>query len=270
MAYPTASCPRPEDGRIRDAQPVSRIRVIMSSITVCLIVLACVFGGALLGFLLRSALPHIVRLGMGLVGTMAALVLGLLVASAKGSYDAQSNQFIQLSANIVVLDRILAHCGPEAKETRDMLRDETVRVRDRMWPKDHSGAAGLEPGSARAESVYDKIQQLSPNDNAQRSLQGQASSIANSLGQTRWLMYEQSVASIPLPLLAVLVLWLTIIFISFGLFAPRNATVVASLFVSAQSVSCAILLILEMYKPFEGLIQISSAPLYTALAHLGQ
>jgi len=251
----------------------------MSSITVCLIVFACVFGGALFGVSLRSALPQqhlsaeskdIVRLGMGLVGTMAALVLGLLVASAKGSYDAQSSELTQMSANIVLLDRVLAHYGPEAKQTRDMLRDETVRVRDRMWPKDHSGAAGLEPGSASAESVYDKIQQLSPNDNAQRSLQAQASSIANGLGQTRWLMYEQSASSIPLPLLSVLVLWLTIIFISFGLFAPRNATVVTSLFVSALSVSCAILLILEMYKPFEGLIQISSAPLRAALAHLGQ
>ena len=83
-------------------------------------------------------------------------------------------------------------------------------------------------------------------------------------------MYEQSASSVPLPLLVVLVLWLTIIFISFGLFAARNATVIASLFVSALSVSCAILLILEMYKPFEGLIQISSAPLRAALAHLGQ
>ncbi len=95
-------------------------------------------------------------------------------------------------------------------------------------------------------------------------------SIAIGAAQTRWLMYEQSASSVPLPLLVVLVLWLTIIFISFGLFAARNATVIASLFVSALSVSCAILLILEMYKPFEGLIQISSAALRTALAHLGQ
>src|SRR5258706_2839022 len=107
----------------------------MSSITASLIVFACVFGGALVGVFLRSALPQqhlsaeskdIVRLGMGLVGTMAALVLGLLVASAKGSYDAQSSELTQMSANIVLLDRILAHYGPEAKQTRDMLRHETV------------------------------------------------------------------------------------------------------------------------------------------------
>jgi hypothetical protein len=95
-------------------------------------------------------------------------------------------------------------------------------------------------------------------------------SIASTVSQTRWLMYEQNAGSVPLPMLVILVLWLTIIFVSFGLFAPRNATVVASLFVSALSVSCAILLILEMYKPFQGLIQISPAPLYAALSRLGQ
>ena len=83
-------------------------------------------------------------------------------------------------------------------------------------------------------------------------------------------MYEQGASAVPVPMLVILVLWLTIIFVSFGLFAPRNATVVASLFVSALSVSCAIFLILEMYRPFEGMIQISSAPLTTALAHLGK
>ena len=111
---------------------------------------------------------------------------------------------------------------------------------------------------------------LSPKTDMQRSFQAQALNIAYSLGQTRWLMYGQSTSSVPVPLLVVLVLWLTVIFISFGLFAPSNATSVASLFVSALSISCAILLILEMYKPFEGLIQISSAPLRAVLANLGK
>jgi len=90
------------------------------------------------------------------------------------------------------------------------------------------------------------------------------------LGQTRWLMYEQGAASVSKPLLVVLTFWLTMIFFSFGLYAPRNATVIASLFVSGLSVSGAILLILEMYTPYSGLIEISSAPLRFALAHLGQ
>ena len=251
----------------------------MSSIIISLIVFACVFGGALLGILLHAVLPQqhlsaeskdIVKLGMGLVGTMAALVLGLLVASAKGSYDAQTADLTQGSANIVLLDRLLAEYGPETKEARALLRNAVVQFVDQIWSKGGARASGLQPPLASAETVYAKIQGLSPKDDAQRSLQSQALSITMDLRKTRWLMYEQETRSVSLPLLVILVLWLTIIFISFGLFAPFNATVVSSLFASALSVSGAIFLILEMYRPYSGLIQISSAPLRFAIAHLGQ
>lgn len=251
----------------------------MSSIKVSLIAFACIFGGVLCGMSVRRTIPqdHLsaeskdaVKVGMGLVGTMAALVLGLLVASAKGSYDTQSAELNQLSANVVVLDRILAHYGPETKEERDLLRSAVVRVLDRLWSKDDSGASNSDPSSTGSELIYEKIQQLSPRNDTQRSLQSQALSVAMGLGQTRWLMYAQGVSSVSTPLLVVLVFWLTISFISFGLFAPRNATAIASLFVSALAVSSAILLILDMYTPYKGLFQVSSAPLRAALAHLGQ
>ena len=249
----------------------------MSSVTISLIVFACVFGGALLGIFLQAVLPRhhlsadtkdVVKLGMGLVGTMAALVLGLLVASAKGSCDAQSAELTQMSANIALLDRIMAVYGPETKETRALLRGAIAGLLDQLWSKDDSSPMATPP--AGGEIVYGKIQGLSPKNDVQRSLQSQALSIAMDLGKMRWLRYEQAATSVSMPLLVVLVLWLTFIFISFGLFAPFNATVVSSLFVSALSVSGAIFLILEMYKPYAGLIQISSAPLRVALAHLGQ
>jgi len=220
--------------------------MIMSSITVSLIVFACIFGGALLGILLHAALPQhhlgpdskdIVKLGMGLVGTMSALVLGLLVASAKGSYDGQSAAPTQMSANVALLDRVLAVYGPETKETRGLLRGAVVGALDQMWSKDSTGAL---PPPAGGEILYEKIQGLAPKNDTQRSLQGQALNIAMDLGKTRWLMYEQAITSVSMPLLVVLVLWLTVIFISFGLFAPFNATVVSSLLVSALSVSGAI------------------------------
>jgi hypothetical protein len=250
----------------------------MSSVTVSLSIFACIFGGVLVGLLLHAILPQhhlskesqdIVKLGMGLVGTMAALVLGLLVASAKNSYDAQSAELTQMSANVALLDRVLALYGPETKERRALLRGALVRILDEIWSKDESGPQ-LAPPSAGGEILYEKIHGLSPQNETQRSLQGVALSIAVDLGKTRWLMYEQAINSVPLPLLVVLVLWLTAIFISFGLFAPFNATVVSTLFVAALSVSCAIFLILEMYTPYTGLLQISSAPLRAALAHLGQ
>jgi len=201
---------------------------------------------------------------------MAALVLGLLVASAKGSYDAQSAELTQMSANIALLDRVLARYGPETKEARDLLRGAVARLLDQMWSKDGTSASSKAPPSSGGEILYDKLAGLSPKNDTERSLQGQALSIAMDIGKTRWLMFEQATTSVSLPLLVVLVLWLTVIFISFGLFAPFNATVVSSLFVSALSVSGAIFLILEMSGPYSGLIQISSAPLRAALAHLGQ
>jgi hypothetical protein len=251
----------------------------MSSTTISLIVLACVFGGALLGIFLHAVLPQhhlsnetkdIVKLGMGLVGTMAALVLGLLVASAKGSYDAQSAELTQMSANIAVLDRGLALYGPETKESRAILRGAVVRILDQMWSKDDTTAAPAPPSAAGGEILYDKIQGLSPKNDTQRSLQSQALSLAVDIGKMRYLMYAQQATSVSMPLLVVLVLWLTVIFISFGLFAPFNVTVVSSLFVSALSVSGAIFLILEMYTPYSGVIAVSSAPLRAALAQLGQ
>jgi hypothetical protein len=249
----------------------------MSSITLSSIVFACVFGGALLGLFLHAVLPQhhlssetkdIVKLGMGLVGTMAALVLGLLVASAKGNYDAQSTEVTHLSANIALLDRVLAIYGPETKEMRAFLRAAVIKALDQMWPK--AGTPQAVPTAAGGEIFYEKMQALSPSNDTQRSLQSQATSIAMDIGKTRWLMYEQATGSVSLPLLVILVLWLSVIFVSFGLFAPFNATAVTSLFVSALAVSGAIFLILEMYSPYTGVIQISDAPLRAAIANLGR
>jgi hypothetical protein len=244
-------------------------------VIIYLIIFACVFGGALLGVYLRGVLPeeHLsgdskdtVRLGMGLVGTMAALVLGLLVASAKNFYDTQTSELIQMSAKIVLLDRVLAHYGPETKEARDLLRSAVARALDKLWSKGRRQLLQTQPG----EIIYNKIQELSPKNDAQRSFQAQASNLAIDIGKARWLMFEQRGSFISVPLLVVLVLWLAIIFISFGLFAPLNATVMATLFVCALSVSAAIFLILAMYTPFQGMMQISSSPIRSALAQLGQ
>jgi hypothetical protein len=252
---------------------------IVSSVTVSLVVFASVFGGALLGVLLHAVLPNhhlgadskdVVKLGMGLVGTMAALVLGLLVASAKGSYDAQSAELTQMSANIALLDRVLALYGSETSETRALLRSAVGRILGQMWSRDGASASQSAPPSAGGEVLYEKIHALQPTNDAQRLLQAQALSFAMDIGKTRWLMFEQTRTSVSMPLLVVLVLWLTAIFVSFGVFAPFNGTVVGSLLVSALSVSGALFLILEMYTPYAGLVQISSAALRAAFAQLGQ
>jgi hypothetical protein len=246
----------------------------MNSIEISGIVFACTFGGGLCGMLLHNALPKhhlsaeakdLIRLGMGLIGTMTALVLGLLIASAKDSFDAKSKEVTDMSANLVLLDRTLAHYGPETGPIRDLLHSAVVRILEQTWSTD----SNPDPAATGGEVIYDKILALSPKSDAQRSLQSQALAIAMAVGKTRWLIFEQRSDSIATPFLVMLVSWLTILFISFGLYAPSNPTVIATLLVCAASVSSAILLILEMYKPFAGLIQVSQAPLRAALMHLG-
>ena len=249
----------------------------MSPLAISLIVFACVFGGALLGMFIRAALPDhhlstdskdIIKLGMGLIGTMAAVVLGLLIGTAKGSYDARRGELTQMSTNIIVLDRVMAHYGPETKDARELLRRSVVDMLDRIWPEDSSRRAQLTP-TGGGERLYDIIVTLAPQNETQRALQAQALAMTINLGQTRWLLAEQG-RSIPMPFLLVLVLWLIIILASFGLFAPRNATVVAALLVCALSFSSAMYLILELDRPFDGLLRISSAPLRETLTNLGR
>jgi len=216
---------------------------------------------------------NIVMLGMGLMGTLAVFVLGLMLAAAQSSFREQRSDIMQMSANIIFLDRVLADYGPETKEARDLLRRSVVRMLDQIWPADSSKPAQLDPTEARGGFLYNKIQSLTPHSDAQRSLQAQALSLAFNLVQTRFLMFTQQVKSIPVPfliVLGVLVVWFTTIFFSFGLYAPTNATVIATMFVSALSVSAAIFLIMELNRPFEGLLRMPSEPLRIALAHLGQ
>jgi hypothetical protein len=199
-----------------------------------------------------------------------ALVLGLLVASAKSSYDAQSDALMDMSAKVVLLDRVMAHYGPETKEVRDLLRGNIAEFLDRTWPKGGTSSSQMAAPSGSGEILMDKIQDLSPQSDRQLSLQSQASSIVMGLGQTRWLQFAQSANAVSLPLLVLVVFWLATLFMSFGLFAHPNGTVVGSLCLSALSVSGAIFLIMELYTPYSGLIQISSAPLSAALTHLGK
>jgi hypothetical protein len=200
-------------------------------------------------------------------GTMAALVLGLLIASANSSYETQAGEVRRLAANIILLDRLLAHYGPEARTARELMRRAIDPLVNRIW-REPDPEARYETSAADAAAGA-AIESLSPQTDLQRSLKARAIQIVTDLGQTRLLLFEASSSSIPTPFLAVLIFWLTMIFASFSLFSPLNPTLVAVLFVSALSAAGAIFLILDLSQPFTGLLQISSAPLRNALAPLG-
>jgi len=246
----------------------------MNTTLTALIVFGCLVGAVLLGRTLRRVLPeeHLtadsrdtIKLAMGLVATMAALVLGLLVSSVKGSYDTERSEVIQMAAKVAFLDRVLAIYGPEAAEARTRFHEAVKEAVMAMWPREASGSAQLAPNPKPGNAVYAAVQDLSPHDDMQRKLKDQATTIATDLGQLRSLLVAQSVPSISTPMLIILVSWLVVIFLGFSVLAPPNATVMFALMVSALAVSGAIFLILELDQPFDGLIRISSEPMLNAM-----
>ncbi len=251
----------------------------MPPIFIALTAFGCIMAGIAAGVFLRRALPQrhldenakdVVRLGTGLIGTIAALVLGLLIGAAKTSYDAQVAQVRQLTANIILVDLILAQYGTEARAPRDVLRSSVVSLAGQIW-REESGAHADDPFKTNAQGaeLYVKIQALNPKTEEQRFLQSRAIQAVTELVQTHLLLFVQKNTGLPTPFLAVLIFWLTIIFLSFTLFAKPTAIVMGALTIFALSATCALYLILELNEPFSGLLQISSEPLRTALLPLG-
>ena len=253
----------------------------MSPTIVGTIVFVCTAGGALFGSSLRGVLPahhldgesrDVVKLGIGLIATMTALVLGLVTASARGSFDGVDAAVRHTAMDLIALDRLLARYGPETGEIRRALQHGVARRIDMIWPQDSSSPIELDPSVAGSsfEQLADAIRRLTPRDELQTSLQSRAVDLAEALLHARWMVFAGGGTSIPRPFLGVLLFWLTITFGTFGLLAPRNATVLSVLFVCALSVGSAVFLILELDGPFDGLLRVSAEPIRYAHAHLNQ
>lgn len=251
----------------------------MSPLGVALIVFGCSFGAALIGMILHVKLPNnhldsdsrdVMKLVMGLIATMAALVLSLLIASANSAHDRQISQLKALSASIVLLDRALDLYGPDAKAARDGLRDVVRQTHDRIWSPEGIRPENLNSTETRnsVKANVEQLQSLSPKTEAQRMMQRWAIQESESIARSRLLMFEELGGSISWPFLTVLVFWICMLFLGFGLFARFNATVTVALFVGALSVAGAIFLILELSDPFRGLMQISDEPLRNVITQI--
>ncbi len=206
----------------------------------------------------------------GLIGTLTALVLGLLIASAKSSFDQKTNQVRQMTATIILLDDLLAQYGSDAAPVRNLLRQSIQPLANRIWHEEETPTGTLVHFESTAESLaFEKeLERLSPNNDAQRSLQSRAIQTFTEGAQIRLQLFTQTGGSIPTPFLVILIFWLSAIFVSFTLFARTNLVVMASLLVCALSFACAIFLVLELDNPFTGLMGISSATLRGALLPL--
>ena len=241
----------------------------MSSIAAFLISFASILIGAAVGMGLKRFLPaevleggskEAIRLGAGFLSTLSALVIGLMIASAKNSYDTQNTNIRQLGANVVLVDQMLLKYGPETKTARALLRELISTAASRIWQENaernrHESTFVV---SGTADRFYNAVESLTPANDEQASLKSRIVQATTEIGRTRILVFTQSDNAIPVPFFIVLTFWLVVIFASFSVFAEPSPIVIASILVFALSVSSALFLIVDLSQPFDGLMQISN------------
>ena len=252
----------------------------MNSPLVPLLVFCAVYGGAILGVLLQQKLPEhhrsghskeAVQLVMGLVATMAALVLSLLISSSHGFLETQQEEVQKLAADVILLDQALGHYGPEAEVIRSAFRDDVVSAARAMSPDEGLGSVNITAaGTANQKKhLFAQVLALDAKTPSQRFDQTKALELMNDIATTRLLIHEQTGASVPVALIVILALWLTLLFVGFGFFASVNGTVLVAIGFGAASVAAAIFLIVDMGHPYQGLIHVSGAPIQSALDQIG-
>ncbi len=254
----------------------------MTGTGIAVVTTGCIFGGTLIGLALSRFIPdhHLkddskdaVKVGAGMISMMAALVLGLLVSSAKSKFDSTNAAITESSAKIILVDRILARYGPETQEVRNFLRQNVAASLELLWPEEAPVSDEQMKAFERSptmEVVLEKIRGLQPKTDAQRAAIQEAQKLCQEILFTRWLQIEQAQSTLPLAFVVVLLFWLTMLYVSFGLFAPRNATVLTVMFVGALALATAMFLIIEMNRPMSGAIKVSSGPIRKALEHIGR
>ena len=251
----------------------------MNTLLTTAIVSVCLLAAVWIGIWLRRFLPehHLspdsrdtVKLAMGLVATMSALLLGLLVNSAKTAYDTTRIQVMQVASRFALLDRVLGIYGPPAAHVHGELRALIEESTRQMWPADAAIPVGSKPNYEVGNGFYVALLKLEARDDMERTLKAQAVNLTLELGQLRSLMSAESTPSLSKPMLIVVVLWLVMIFLSFSLLAPSNTTANIALFASALCAAGAVFLILELNRPFGGLMRISNEPMLTVLREGGK
>jgi ABC-type amino acid transport system permease subunit len=243
-----------------------------------LISFAAIFGGVLVGRFAASRLPghhlsnetqSVVTVSVAVIGTLSALVLGLMISAANSSFSRRSDGVRELSLQVIRIDRNLRRYGPEGDDARtNLLAWATIKTQQLSPEKGQSPSP--QRGIETLESVQDALLALTPQDERQKYLRTLCLTLSSNIIQERWSLEQQTGHSIPGPFLILLIFWLAIVFASFGLFAPANATTIVALFLCTVAVSGGIYLIEELDNPHSGLIQVSSDPMRKALVGMAQ
>ena len=246
--------------------------MILNSAQIAFFILCVVFGSAMLGMRISRRLPdhHLsaeakatVSVSIAVVGTMTALVIGFLISNANSAFNARNATVSLLSSNIGQLDALLRRYGPETEPIREDLRRFAAMKFEDLFADDPEGKHKVDnPATAKVfDAVEDRIVALKPADDRQKWLATEALRLAGGVRAARSLLVQQNVNSLPLPFVGVVVLWLIVVYGSFGLFAPRNATTVVALFFSVLAVAMAFKLVLDLDNPLDRGIRLTPPPI---------
>jgi hypothetical protein len=245
-----------------------------------LLAFAVIFGGGVVGLIAGKLMPEtyndaatrtVVQTAMRTVSLLAALVLGLLVATAKNKFDSSNMQVERFASDLMALDRELANYGPEASDIRSLLRKYTAAKIAATWPSDSAPKPALDdpPPWRLIDAMQQQLRRLTPQSQEQRATLTGALQIAADLTKATWLQKAQESDHVPQPFVLILMAWLFILFVGFGIFGTRNALTVTALFVCALSIASAVALVDDLDSPFGGVVRVSAQPMQKALAQLG-
>ena len=244
-----------------------------------LISLIAIFGGVLLGRFVARRLPghhlnsetqSVVTVSVAVIGTLSALVLGLMITSANSSFSARADEVRELSLQLIRMDRNLRRYGPEANDARAKVHEWAIAKTQQLFPEKGQPPPSSQTTIEKLESVQDALLALTPNGERQKYLRTLCVTLSSTLIQARWSLEQRSGHSIPLPFLVLLIFWLSIVFASFGLFAPANRTALVTLFLCSVAVSGGIILIEELDNPLSGFIRVPADSMRKAVVEIAR
>ena len=249
----------------------------MDSTNVALVTFACSCAGGAVGFLIRGRLrdhhltgasQEILKLTAGVVATLAALVLGLLVGGSKQFYDAKVNEVRTFVVNIALLDRSMSHYEPSLLTERQHLSRFTKVMIGGLW--DANQSASSTDLLAVLDQVRAKLRTLEPQSAARKIAHSRMMTLTDTLMLSGSKLIETDDAAIPVPLFGIVDAWLAVIFLGFGVFAPPNRVTVLALGTAGAAVSMAVFLVVEMNTPFNGFIMIPRQMMEQVLEQISQ
>lgn len=244
----------------------------MASVAILILVFGATLAASRVGAKIARLLPqthltpearHSAHVGIGMLATLLALVLGLLITSAKHSFDDRQGELLRISSTVVLLDRALVGYGEGAAPARMLLRQLFAGVHRRIKPEEGVQAKASSPMDSlnALTQLQHTVLHLPVNNEVERWYQARAMQLTAEIAQDRVLMVEQHHSTVPVVLVVVVSVWVILIYLGLGVFGVRNRTVNTVLDVCALAFACAIFLVIELDTPYAGMVGVSTEPL---------